>query len=195
MYYDVQGSTRKRRGILSSHSVIVRGGHQRPQVVNRNEIPMAAESDSVNENFHHQSSRPCSTSARPNTKRMRKRKFKRMAIDPSSSSTHQANTSSSSLMAATVITKKPKVRSRHHSQQQAMAFVCSGKRKRSNREKSVETDHMTANAAASSTQPCSSRRLAASYLASRIRHRSGGIGSGERMDCDDDKEDNRYVQH
>ncbi len=130
----------------------------------RHQFLLPAESDSLAENN-------LSPSVRPSTKR--KRKFKRMALDPEPGSSamtveRTANRKSlpSTLGAPLVLSKRQKIRQKFDygsggglvstKQRQlsgppsTSAAITVGKRKRSNREKSVEPDHLSASKAGSS---------------------------------------------
>lgn len=139
------------------------------------------ESDSVNDNL---------SSLRPNTKR--KRKFKRMALDPNpvemqlSSAKSQAFSNQSradgvsikrpkvkSDLPGSMITAKSKMSAFRSPTSTAGPFAV-GKRKRGNREKSLEPDHL----AAKSLEPIDSRASTSVYRSPDIRL--------ESMDCDDD---------
>ncbi len=139
--------------------------------VKKKQLPI--ESDSVNENF---------SPIRPNTKR--KRKFKRMALDPEpagpSNAIHMASTSKAAA-AAMAVNKRQKVRYaptasgykiRHQPPPAASLNIVVGKRKRSNREKSVEPEHLLA------TRPTAMNVSVSSSFRSSDQQ--------QVMDCDDD---------
>ena len=137
------------KGLLQSSSGRRKALVEAGGAVNNNKKLMNIDTDSVNENF---------SPVRPSTKR--KRKFKRMALDPDNTSISMDVTSHGKNKTGTIKRKKVRSRSACESenkskirsvtmdqtsntrdrQRQLSANVVPGKRKRNSREKSVEPD-------------------------------------------------------
>ncbi|XP_059090939.1 uncharacterized protein LOC131886583 [Tigriopus californicus] len=147
-------------------------------LANKGNLPL--ESDSVNDNV---------STLRPNTKR--KRKFKRMALDPNPVEVQLSASKAtpvSNPRADGVLIKRPKVKSdlpgsMITAKSKISAFrspnsmngpFAVGKRKRGNREKSLEPDHLSAK----SFEPIDTQASTSVYRSPDIRL--------ESMDCDDD---------